>query len=142
MEHFERMKQNLKAARIYYAGYQYFEQLDYNRDVVVHVWPENNRKAIKIILKDVVSIDYKSDLKGGQFNISDAYINKPQPLPLKSLYWGIRSFPLSTYLLENESKEIAELQGDYDFKLFKLTLKVVHCTISFIFHDLEIVQIE
>ncbi|MBL4724558.1 MAG: hypothetical protein JKY73_04075, partial [Lutibacter sp.] len=93
---------------------------------------------LELLLKGVISVNYVSKVKKKGFSLDDRYLIKDLLPPYEAYHWGIRSFEISNWILEDNSLDIIELQKDYNFKLYKLTFETNSSDISFIFGDLEI----
>ncbi|MGF1924659.1 MAG: hypothetical protein ACQUHE_10810 [Bacteroidia bacterium] len=58
--------------------------------------------------------------------------------PYSGFHWGIRAFEIANWKIENDTEELEELQKNYFVKLHKISFEVSTANISFVFHDLDI----
>lgn len=88
MNHFKKIQQDLEEINIPENLFGYFSLTDYHRDFELVIKPNSRIKKLKILLKGVVSVDYKSRIKDDSFTMDDAYVLVPIPTPVKGTYIG------------------------------------------------------
>ncbi len=143
MRHFKKIKENLNKYEIIYGLFRNFRLLNYHRDFEIIIQTEHLVKKLRIVLEGVVSVDFKSIIKGDSYKMEKSYLsNNPLPDPVEGWVWGVRDFELLNYYLEEKSEKIKALQKDYNFKLYSLTFVVSTSEIEFIFHDLKTEELE
>ncbi len=142
MNHFKKIQQDLEEINISEGLFRYFKLTDYHRDFEIIIKPHSTVKKLKILLKGVVSVDYKSSIKGDSFIMDDTYVLVPIPTPVQGVYWGIKDFEIDSYTLSEETDKILDMQKDYNFKLYSLSFDVLTAKIEFIFHDIEMEVLE
>jgi len=141
MNHFEKIQRDLEEIHITEGLFRYFRLTDYHRDFEIIIKPHSTVKKLRILLKGVVSVDYKANRRDS-FKMDDAYVLVPIPTPVKGLYWGIKDFEIDNYCLSEETDKILAIKKDYNFKLYSLTFEVLTAKIEFIFHDIEMEVLE
>ncbi len=142
MNHFEKIQRDLEEIHITEGLFRYFRLTDYHRDFEIIIKPHSTVKKLRILLRGVVSVDYKSIPKMDSFKMDDAYVMVPIPTPVKGFYWGIKDFEIRKYSLSEKTDKILSMQKEYKFKLYSLIFEVSTAKIEFIFHDIEMEVLE
>lgn len=137
----ESLRNKLLKYDIVYGDFIKFCQTDYHRDFEVFTNTTFNSKKLKILIKGVVKVEYAPKAKGYGYTLDNRYLEQEFKGNINAYHWGIRSFELRKWTLEDNSEDITALQNDYDFKLFKITFDINSSDVSFIFHDLDIEEL-
>lgn len=96
----------------------------------------------KILLKGVVNQVFESNIKSERFSMNDKYIQEEISPPINAWHWGIKSFEILNWALEEKTKELENASLNYNnYDFMKLTFNVSTATISFIFNDFKIIKI-
>lgn len=96
---------------------------------------------IKIRLIGVVSLNYDSRVILDDFKMDEKLLIEDLKPPYNGYHWGIRGFAITNWKIDDDSEDLIKMQGNYAFKLYKISFEVNSSLISFIFHDLEIEEI-
>ncbi len=137
----EAIRKKLLKYDLIYGDFIKFCQTDYHRDFEVLTHTVFNTQKLRILIKGVVKVEYSPKAQGSGYTLDDKYINSEFRGEGTVFQWGVRSFELSNWILEDSTEDILELQPNYEFKLFKLTFEINSSDVSFIFHDLEIEEV-
>ena len=95
-----------------------------------------------ISLKGVVNHVFESNIKSERFRLDNKYIQEEISPPIKAWHWGIQSFEILNWAIEEKTKELENAKLNYNnYDFMKLTFNVSTANISFIFNDFEIIKI-
>ncbi|MCY1509475.1 hypothetical protein D9M68_438210 [compost metagenome] len=135
------IKRKLQQFELIDASFNYFSQMDYHRDFMLYI-EVSSLINIKIRLIGVVSLNYTSRVILNDFNMDEKLLLEDLKPPYNGYHWGIRGFGITNWEIDDNSEDLVEMQKNYAFKLYRLTFEVNSSLISFIFHDLDIEEIE
>jgi hypothetical protein len=134
------IRNKLEKYDLFYGSFQYLSQTDYHRDFLLYIETDSLTK-LRIRLIGVVSMNYNSRVIRDSFNISDDLLIEDLMPPYNGFHWGIRAFEISNWKIQDDGEDIERIQPSYNCKLHKITFEVSSANISFIFHDLDIEEV-